>query len=240
MEQTLSFSRKATVVENNWSAAERLVRFMDDDPDTTLKNDLTWIEVKPEAVITFLTEYENFHNATTFNPRQLKEYIEAECLENRLTRWVVKISSIRASRQPWSLGPHGGNCLSRGWKGKKDELIKDYHYKTGTLTDPRDEAAGLSDTQKSEADAAHDRFREKLSEAEKRKTRATSGRFYRMYRAKEEGALILYPLDPGDGKAETVEYPILGACVSFPRVHEDQASKVRYTVNPVYLREDFD
>ena len=46
--------------------------------------------------------------------------------------------------------------------------------------------------------------------------------------------------DGADGKAETVDYPILGACVSFPRVHEDQASKVRYTVNPVYLREDYD
>ena len=50
--------------------------------------------------------------------------------------------------------------------------------------------------------------------------------------------MILYPLDPGDEKAESEEAPVTGFAISFPTVSSDLATKVVYTVNNVYQQQE--
>jgi hypothetical protein len=232
-----SFTRTAATIEKNWHATERLIESIDKEPNVELIGKSTWTNVSPEAVTQFLDEYDAPDQVLNADPAQLKKYIEAECQQSRLTRWVVRVSGGRWSSHEWALGPHRGKCVTRAWKNKPQPVKPADLYKINTLTDPEDEHAGLTEDQKNDAKAASERHREEKGEAKTGNSKPVSGMFYRLQRKKEEGLLIIYPIDPKGTEAGTEQVPITGFSVSFPRVEGGQASRINYMVNSIYDRD---
>ena len=234
-----SFTRTAAAIEKNWHATERLIELIDKESNAEWDGGFIWTNVRPEAVTEFLDEYDAPDIVSNTAPHQLKKYIEGEFQQNRLTRWVVKVSTGRDSQNEWELGPYRGQCVKRSWI-RRPKPVKDGDlYKIGTLTDPGDEDAGLTEEQKNAARAASERNREEKGEAQVGNSTTVSGMFYRAQRDKEEGLLIIYPIESAGKEVSTEQIPITGFCISLPRVDgkDEKPTQVDYVINTVADRD---
>lgn len=272
--ETINFWRTRNVLERNWRAAQQLIEEVErvgnsprrpGDPanESSATRSWMWEDVSADAVIDFLTTYQEHKASKKVKTKLLAEYIRMEVEKGRLTRWTV-LAGGGESNSEWELGSVRSKLVQRSWhlasdgvngaedrRSEKEALKAQNHYRIRRLVSPTDETRDLSESQRARALDATVREWEK-NPGERKQPKSPSGRHLRNSRPPTEGLLILYPLDGADHdggdapeigteKVEpaAVDVPVLGFAISFPGVDPAQASKVKYVVNNVYYNQQF-
>ncbi len=252
--ETIDFSRKKDMIQNNWEAGVQLVinAKTEGGKVDSSKSPVNWEweQVSSDHVLGFLKAYQEHKSANKVKTHLLHEYIRKEMERDRLIRWRILVATgVAGKGGEFAIGKITGSNVQRDWNDNEDhafrkQLKSEDHYRIKRLVSPNHETAGL--------DKTTDRYKKELERsradweiehaAGRRKGKrppAPSGIFLREIRSEEEGLLMLYPLDSGNGKSEEDSaLPILGFAISFPSVNELSSTKVTYTVNNVYQQEE--
>jgi len=245
--ETINFYRDQSVVGRNWNAAENLVSTLEAEAGTSTgppRDGLKWTGVPAESIVSFLNQYKEHDSAVKVRTVLLAQYIEKEVGQKRLGSWTVLIAG--GSKKVTNLAGVSVRLVERGWhqtagtadwEAEKATLIGRNQYRIRRLVNPSDEKVDLD---KSAIEAAMRATIEdwELDARGRDKPTDPAGRFLRQARDPDKGLLILYPLDPGEAKSENGDTPIIAFAISFPTVNGESASKVTYTVNNVYQREE--
>ncbi|CAA9325686.1 MAG: Endonuclease [uncultured Gemmatimonadetes bacterium] len=265
--ETINFWRTRPKLERNWKAAELLISTVEsarklpvllgDPPPVSGIGAWRWDDVSADAVLEFLTAYQEHGASKKVKTKLLADYIRAELKHDRLVRWTVMIASGNSPEPPRELGSARFRLVERSWHltmtsessalTEKQQLIASGQYRIRRLVSPADETSDLSDREWEHAlqlsKAVWAKDPEKRVEPDR-----PAGRDIRRVRTPDRGLLMLYPLDPtdrdkitGTDKVETgaQDIPVLGFAISFPYVDPDKASKVQYVVGNVYYKQEF-
>jgi hypothetical protein len=247
--ETINFYRNSNVVEANWKAAENLVEDLGNGAGVPARarreNSSIWSDVPVDRVISFLDQYREHESAVKVRTQLLRQYIEKEAKSDRLQNWTVLISG--GSGEEWTIGRTRFQLVERGWhltgdtdadkNVEKKTLVGKNQYRIRRLVNPPDEWVDL-DIGEFEAALQDTIIDWQTDPGDRSEPNQPAGRFARQHRSSGKGLLILYPLVPNEAKAENANVPILAFAISFPSVAGGEASKVVYTVNNVYQREE--
>jgi hypothetical protein len=269
--ETINFWRVRSQLESNWVAATKLVETTEAEgkravrvrskgrPDATYTGPWQWREVSSEAILTFLTDYQEHEASKKVKTKLLGDYVRAENVEGRLKDWTVFVAS-GDSPTNGSLGSARFNLIERSWHlagragtktNEKLGFMRQNHFRIRRLVSPADESVDLTGEQISHAlERTVTAWRQDPGTRENPPERP-AGYWLRRERPSTSGLLMLYPLDPANKvgsddivgtdkvEPEARDVPILGFAISFPYVDPKQASQVRYVVNNVYYSQEF-
>lgn len=264
--ETINFWRTRRELDHNWRAAQTLIEAVErsgitprrgsaaeDDESTT--GPFSYHDVPAEAIIDFLTGYQEHDASKKVKTKLLAEYVRRENEQQRLTHWTILLASGSAGRS-LGVGSASWPMATRAWHftaGNEDGRQKEWeefcdkkHFRIRRLVSPPDEARDLTQAQQQ---LALERTIAAWQEDPKDRSepRKPSGPELRRVRTTDCGLLILYALDSGSADGDphpkveptAAGVPVVGFAISFPEVAPGAASKVRYVVNNVYYQQEF-
>jgi hypothetical protein len=150
-------------------------------------NGPTWSNISGEQILTFLQNFNADLESGLFVPALIQGYIERQIAINELTNWAVVVSG-RGSKHTtlgeadWEVP--GGHI----WQIRRTRLSG--RESLGVITNPGDEAYGLSEEEK-------ERMQHFIDEGNKQDIAA------RMARSPDSGLLLLYPISKQSGYEST-------------------------------------
>ena len=166
----------------------------------------------------------------------IRAYIERQNQQGELKNWSVLLVSSGSASNKYEF-PDAGNV----GMVKRSEFLDDSEnrqkYTIRRLVSPADEAKDLSrgDPDKQWERALEMTVRNWEDNDSKKKPKAPptrpGGFEIRNERGKENGLLILYPLDPEKAHLD-IDIPIMGISISFPA--SDTAAEITYKVTQTY------
>lgn len=257
--ETINFWRSHSRIERNWQATQQLIHDVESigiqpipGPHRTAEAAVfdrsthqglwLWQKVTTEAILGFLASYREHEASKKVKTRLLGNYIAEERDKGRLTNWTIALASGRGD--PIALGSARTLKVERAWHAtdiaEREDLQAQGHYRIRRLLSPTDEAADLTDDEYKRAMAQTLLDWESDGKERKRPTRP-GGRQIRAIRPNTRGLLLLYLLESNnDEKVEEDArvLPVVGFGISFPSVHADLATRVRYIVNNVYWTQE--
>lgn len=254
--ETINFLRKRDEVHGNLTAVQNLFKEINaagiKPLAGTVRNQRkkkakhggwTWVHVPSEAIVNFLSSYQEHKASKRVKSKLLSEYIQAEVAERRLTDWTVYLASGQ-TKSTVSFGPIFVKMVERAFHGsaKQRQLLrKENHYRIRRLVSPTDEAADLNDEEWKSA------FQKTLADwnndPQTKKPKRPSGPHIRSIRPPDRGLLMIYPLAPGPEnkkKVESMDFPVIAFGISFPFVRQGRASRTSWIINSVYAQELLD
>ena len=167
----------------------------------------------------------------------------------RLVEWTIQLCSGNVPGEKAKFGKEEVPRVKRDYylgrdvtqHTEKDNarriLEEENHYRIRRLVSPKDEEAGLSESQVEEATRMTVR---EWDPRGREKPNRPSGPNLRKVRPVTKGLLLLYPINgTGYVEAEAEHIPVLGFAISFPLVDSEQASIVSYQVNNVYYQQEY-
>ena len=257
--ETINFWRDDLRLRKNWNATETLIAAAKASGSNLIAGTVrapleaqpnrigswVWQDVPIEAVLGFLSDYQEHDASKKVKTRLLHEYVQREGQAGRLISWTILVAS-GDSTTPVKLGNVQANLANRAWHASVEDRVtlrSKNHYRVRRLLSPSDESADLT---AQEWATALQRTREAWAEDPKDQKKPTrpGGRQIRELRRPTHGLLMIYPLNPGPSSEDKVEAeaqntPVIGFAISFPQVDQAHATKVRYVVNNVYWNQEF-
>jgi hypothetical protein len=227
LEQTFKFplrrpDRLAILAEQNLMSVRGLVAILGiANPQHSNVKGPVWTDVPVQRVLEFLQSYDLDDEARSISLPLICAYIEKLLDSGELVRWTIAVRG-RGTRDPalgdadWGLPTGLVAQVSRSRLGETNSL--------GVITDPDDEAVGLSEQSLAE-------MQRLLAEGRKK------GRAAREARPPEEGLLVLYPISRHSGKdaneggnrrplfdeaAQSNARDLVGLSISFPPSRQPQ------------------
>lgn len=207
---------------NLQATCELLARLMVIRPPTWTDEGPMWVEIPPAEILEFLLGYRVHPEASSLSPSLIRAYIERLADQGELQNWTVAVQG-RATPSPqlgdadWGVSVGTIRQIRRTRIGETNSL--------GVITEPGDEAKGLSDTSVA-------RMQQYMAQ------NVTENRAARSARPPEEGLLLLYPIsrqsgheqrrtgtrrplfaNPDDANARD----LIGMAISFPEARNPQA-----------------
>lgn len=187
-----------------------------------------WNHVDGARIASLMGRVETSRDSWKANSRAISDYISNRVEHGRLDRWTVVLVARGRSRREQRIGP----CLVTLTERANRSESEPGKFTIGRLVSPADEMLDLNAEQRSEALG-------ETVEAWKRKKppkgdqpTIPAGPFIRRQRSVERGLLLIYPIDPGDDRAD----PLMGFAVSFP--FDEEAPLIEYAENSVKQLED--
>jgi hypothetical protein len=255
--ETINFWRSEPKLKKNWEAATNLFAAISKEGKKSKNDNRLWIDVSAALVLRFLADYNEHPASKKVKTALLADYIRMENKQDRLTTWSVLIATGSSKETRDVLGEKVA-LVHRGWHlvGKrethKNELIAQGQYRIRRIVSPADEGADLDEARYAAAMTA---TKEDWTSSgrEGKQPKRPSGFQIRRHRFPSHGLLIIYLLDPHDGKEldeddevgrtnkveeDAREQPIVGFAISFPQFESEKASKVRYTVGNIYYKNE--
>lgn len=187
--------------------------------------------VPTQVVIDFLDGFEVSPRVLTANPANLVDYIRAQMGKDELVRWTVAVTGGSSKAKLTMNGLDISLVKREPITGHT--RVRDGEREVGVLVSPAHEAIGLPP---GTVRRAFEMTVQEFRKAGKTKEPArASGASLRKLRDPSEGLLLIYPIDPGASNISSAvpDIPIVGYAVVFP--DSDQAEKVEYRVNQVFL-----
>jgi hypothetical protein len=200
---------------DNIVTVRRLVASMP-APSLHLPEGPLWLNVQPDTVREFLSDFKVYEKNESFPSRDMVEYIKGRVESGSLARWTVavrgrKTADSQLGTADWGLGCRP-NQITRTRLKRTESL--------GVITNPDDELAGLSAELEAEA-------RRMVTEG----LASTLNNAARRLRSPEEALLLIYPisrhsgcgLKPGSTRSPLYDDPnapdardLIAIAVSFP------------------------
>jgi hypothetical protein len=256
--ETLNFFRNKRRCDDNFAAAEKLVRAVGDirGPGRRLEKGHTiWSQVPASPVIRFLDDYVLHPSSMRVNLDLVRAYLEKEIEAGRATDWSLVLGAGKGVLA--SIGGLEVNTVIRKWwlKGTEDEKVAEKadlmrldRLRVQGVNDPATEALHLTESQRQEAvriESEHRRM-EKMNIPDGDPTRPSSAALRQVLR-ETQCLLTIYPIQSCDRGENGPEYrdfvepaaqgsPVIGFVISLPNVLGG-GSQVDYVVNTVYQGE---
>jgi hypothetical protein len=237
--ETIIFSTSPERLTKNLEATETLVRSLaSPQHDRGPLKALTWSDVSPDPILTFLRQYTTHEAAQKAQAKALGDYIEGRLKDGELIRWTVHLASRSSGKKHVAeLAGHQLGLIQRAPVGEKPTRDTD-RYDIRRLVSPSDELVDLTEAQHQtalKATIAHWELNRAPGDTDAERPTEASGQQARKVREPEQGLLLIYPLAPPDGitGVETV----IGFAISFPESRFDSA--VAFVVNQVWLQQEF-
>jgi hypothetical protein len=239
--ETIIFDRDSTWLDRNQSASEKWLQGLGSPACGGKTGGHVWKDVPSSTILELLigSGYRTHKDARRADAEILSRYIETQVRIGELKNWTVKLcsSGLSEADEETVCGLPIGLLKRQPFPPKQ----KSDRYTIRRLVSPSDEKTDLDDVQITAALAA---TREKwLKKPEKEREGkqlpdSPGGREIRAVRSKEDGLLLLYPLNPAASPSPPLRTGIvMGLAISFPA--SDTAEEIIYRVNRIY-REDED
>lgn len=202
-------------------------RFLDALPKIEGRPDrYVWSGVDGRDVAALMSRVETARESWKANSRAIADYIRDRLSDGALRNWTVALLANGRAGEDY-VGRYRVKLTTRedragGQAGK---------YTIGRLVSPADEMLDLTDDQKKEALAETVAAWEKKKPPKRGRPVDPSGPFIRRQRSPEDGLLLIYPIDGGEGRK-----PLMGFAVSFP--FDAHAREIEYAENSVRQLQD--
>lgn len=230
--ETIIFKRDPAWISKNRNAVDNWLSSRGAPDKGARKGGYTWRSISADEVLVFLKSYASHEDALRANTNLLARYIQAQQANGEVTTWTVHlVSSGDDTTQEWIAGQDIGLIKRTPYP----EEQRSDRYTIRRLVNPKDEQIDLTDPQKEVALATTIENWRRAKEP-KRNEQPTSpgGREAREQRPKENGLLLIYPLDSLRAGILGTVNPVMGIAISFPQ--SDTARPVSYIVNNRYLQ----
>lgn len=245
------FDRRQSPREANWDAMQTLVRTMQETQALSQPSGglYVWHSVPAQPVIDFFRGYQAHAGATAAQPKLLADYITQRLADGGLGTWTVALAASGDSdaddRSFDALGT--GRRLPLTWRASVDGQVKPVdRYTVKRVGSPTHELADLTRGTALWQSALDETIADWKASTRKNKrpTEPTqpSAAAARHHRSRNEGLLVLYPLNPmaaeGTEKNDkSQETPFVGFVVSFPP--DGGAKPLTYKINMVAYEQLF-
>ncbi len=244
LSQTTVFHRDKDLQERNFARLDSWVAGLG-EPQRLNTVSPVWEGLPPETVVDFLRNFETHPLSRKADADLLVKYIRKLNGYDRLKNWTVMLASSQTATEIFPVGGHSIGLIKRSdcradRKDSKRHADK-YFLKNSNILSPSDQLVDLDNNQKEEAlQKTIDAWREGKIRS-KNQPELSSGPFIRKIRPKENGLLLIYPLDPvhiAGADDPVCKVPITGFAVSFPDSRR-QNDAVEYKVNPKYWEDRY-
>jgi hypothetical protein len=234
LNESYAFHKDIGVRRRNWATADAFVRSCGEPLRDG--NRLVWKKIAGSDVAQFLDSFEGHPSSRHKDmPQKLAEYIRKKVSNSEIREWTVALMTGRGVSV--SLGGHEISMVQRSQED--DALSQDTVYTVTRrhLISGSDEEIDLTKEQVNKA-LIRTREERKSRFPEKPEAQSASGVFLRYERPKENGLLLIYPLDPNFVDTIDKSVPFVGFAASFPDTDYPHEA-VEYMVNNVYWQEEF-
>ena len=244
LSQTTVFHKDRDLQERNFKRLDSFIASLGERHRLNTISPI-WDELTPETIITFLKNFETHPLSRKADSDLLVRYIRKLTGYGRLKNWTVMLVSSQTGTKTPPIGGHTIGLIKRsdGRADRRDSHrhTDKYFLNNSNILSPSDQLVDLDDTQKDEALRQTVEAWSRGEIRAKNKPVLPSGPFIRRTRPKENGLLLIYPLDPVHiaGTDDPVcEVPITGFAVSFPDSRRPNDA-VEYKVNTKYWEERY-
>lgn len=229
--ETVFFHKDPDILRNNLNVIDHFIRDLGSSSDSSGQN-LLWNNVPTSSVLGMLNEYLIHEASRKANPGLLKEYIEKRSSQGELIHWTVALIDNSKATRTLSLGGHQiGLTIRRPDENNSSD--SKYALKKAHIIDPKHEFIDLTPELVEEARQMMLADPNRNSRSEK-EPKVPSGPYIRRVRPRQQGLLLIYPLDPDPPQ---VEVAVMGLAFSIPDSQRDV--KVQYRVNNIYWEQEF-
>lgn len=240
LSQTRSIDIDADKYNKNFAATEKLIKALDKNVDcywdkkgrSDITNDhIFWQNVNGNHVANFLLEYETSKNANKANSKYMAEYIQAQMKVGGVTNWTVCLINVGEEKNLEIANFKIGNGISRSENGVN---------KVGNVCSIK----ALTSKDQEYYDFTFEQMeivKELRKTKEKDKEKTTAEFIRAKVRKRQDGLLIIYPINSEQIKILKVEEgnhktPI-GFAIVFPD-NEKLGNLVSYKLNAVGVRSE--
>jgi hypothetical protein len=227
--ETYLFDKDKNTIRRNLRATEELILGL--GTYAVERNNFIWKQISGSKIIDFLSNYQSHSNARLANTKSLIDYIEAQLKQNELASWTIALISKKNADNKYTIAGLEIGLTQR--KNDADPSSSEYRLPKSRLLNPPDEMLDFSPSFQEEIINITKERRQKAGKPES-KSKTPDGKVIREKRNRQNGLLLLYPLDP---KAINSEIPVIGFGISFPSSYS--AKSVEYKVNNVYWEQEF-
>lgn len=188
-----------------------------------------WMNINPELIINFLSEFTIISNRGTLSTELLKEYIKKANKNGELTYWTVVLVSGEMNKTDY------GSQITINQSKRTVSVLEDcYEINHRRLPSGADEAFDLSKEQYEEALRITNSIREKRGESP---AKIPSPSAIRQVRLATNGLLLIYTLSlVEDDERKIIHENIPGFMISFPESHNRSLNCIVYRANNVSER----
>ena len=240
--ETIIFDRDSTWLGRNQSASEKWLQALGPPASGGKTGGHVWREVPSSAILELLagSAYRTHKDARRADAEILARYIATQVRIGELTNWTVKLcsSGLSEADEETICGLPVGLLKRQPFPPKQ----KTDRYTIRRLVSPSDERTDLDEYQIAAALAAtREKWMKKPEKEREGKLLPDSpgGREIRAERSKEDGLLLLYPLNPAASPTPPLNSKVvMGLAISFPA--SDTAEEIIYRVNRIYREDDDD
>jgi hypothetical protein len=231
--ETIVFNKDPVWISKNFNAINNWLSSQGMPKGGKRKGGYTWKNISVDDILTFLKSYASHENALRANTNLLTKYIEAQQANGELTTWTVHLVSSGDDSAPLERIAEQDIGLIKRSPYPNDE--RPDRYSIRRLVSPRDEQIDLTEQQKADAlTATIENWRNAKEPKRKEQPKSPSGYELRKKRPKENGLLLIYPLDYLHAGIKGIINPVIGIAISFPE--SKTARPVSYIVNNRYLQ----
>ena len=208
-------------------------------PCVETKNNYLWEGVSPDAIRLFLQNISIHHSCFNASPKIVSRYIQDRVEDGELLNWTVALISIKSGEQ-YSIADLN---IGLAWRTDDRENRADvdntlYLIRNNLITESDQEV----DLTEDEIKLALKKTLENWKPDGRSKTppKEPSPKQIRNVRDNTKGLLLIYIFQSGAIENERIPYDekYLGYAISFPG--SKSAKAIKYRVDEVYLRNDFD
>jgi hypothetical protein len=235
--ETIIFRRDQVWLKSNVKAMENWLDALGAPSDGNQGAGYNWREIESSKVLDFLSSYSTHLNALRANTGLLSHYIRVQNGIDELTQWTVRLCAGEGAETPFGAGNLLARLVTRQPFPEAQGLDR---YTIRRLVNPTDESVDL-DTCDVRAAMELTIKNWKVSNDPKkanREPKRPGGPEIREVRAKSNGLMLLYPLDPAMAGMPKGSPVIVGMAVSFPS--SATAREITYIVDNVFMRQGGD
>lgn len=236
LSQTTVFQKDQSIQEFNFEHTETWLQKLGES-DVVERNKRIWRSIDAGAITKFLADFRTHPACRKAETDLLNKYIEKLSEYGELVDWTVALLESSTPENSFSIAGKKAGLIKRTDQSPETDL---YMLAKSNILNPPDQYIDLTKDEKDEAlfDTV-EAWKERKSRAKKQPVEP-SGPFIRKARPKQQGLLLIYPLDHNsvthDGNKFS-EKPIIGFAVSFPKGSKDE--KIEYQVNTRYWQDRY-
>ncbi|KQS32740.1 Z1 domain-containing protein [Dyadobacter sp. Leaf189] len=239
LSQTTIFQKINNVYQNNFNITESWIKSLS-EPARRENKGVTWTNVAAAQIIKFLENYSSHPLSRQTESDLLIKYIRKLYAQGELVNWTVGLISNSTKREvdKVDIGGYRVGLLQRTDDTPNDKDL--YMLKRSNILSPGDEMLDLTEEQSRIALEANIAAWKAGEARGKNEPKRPSGPFIRNIREPQNALLLLYPLEnPLQNEEPSVETPVIGFAISFPKSNLGEASAIEYQVNTKYWRDRY-
>jgi hypothetical protein len=219
VKQTYEFSKDSKTIKRNFDAVQSLVQALP-KPDQSQANKLSWVGDFGSDIITFIENYST--EQPNIKKDVLTAYIKKQMDRGNLRDWAIAVRSNTQASTTYPVIFNGIGSVNIGLTTRSDTGSGIYSLSKQNIQDPPDTYFDL--------DLKPEKGKSFVKKDIVHAARENCGR----------GLLVIYPLDPSKVVGVSVDIPITGFYLAFPKVPNEELVEFAARIIPGFDYEQED